>query len=1363
MPDIIEATFPIANSAADQRRERALADSQRATFAQGFGAVLDEQFASTIGFAWGAAGIPNDPAYKLDQKKLDELADGVHPSLRPMFARAGSSEEAQVIRLRALELTENMNTLGSMGFTGTALQIGASIADPITLGVGLATGGFGSAAVTGGRLARIGALIRSGVVAGVPFAGLEAFKSSQDPRITGVDIARSAASGFGFGVAGTLSKSAGRAVRFVAGGAGGAAGEVSVDLAAAALGEDLNSNDILYGVAQSFVLNGVMNALHSTRSGAGKQLDAKMAQAGRNITKRIEAEDLSSVGASVTPKGEAYLRAVTPDDTAAVIHNSPEFQEVREALGIDPAFSRDRAQLENTKTELEEILRTRPAINPARPGFEFPAKKFRSGPITKINEGTASPTLGSDLLKDLLGPDGTPEPAPARETTIFDEKPELLLMMSRREYQQATAPKPPAINDLVIKLPDPEPRGERVLEELASLVRRGKATVTVDQPTHHKIGFTFDPAKKTLTYTEPAPTAPRTVAEAIAKDKDAKAAASVQESSVGAATENEIKLITARREAFEKRQAKKRFGDLDLSIANSAAPSLAKVGPIPLRFDMPGLAGQSEVPSIVKASNMLGADPLPKADGSPSLFTAPEWQTATHDDIVARYFTREDAVRAAYIKAANEAGAEVMPLNQWREEVTKAKRRPRGEYTNDPHINEMADFMRAHTDEVFDIARRHGVKGTQNVQAGDTYVTRIGNRPKIDELSADPEIQAEDGIRRLMGEAILKGSEDLTPEQADFMGQAWIKNISIGHEGGDVQRARMFTSDDAEVMAQSLRDTFGDKISETTIEQLVYLNTPRKGESGKIARLKRRIGMDETHSITLKSGRKISVEDLLENNSAVVMQKYSREMTGAAALTEALENLKLEPGENLSTIPQLEERLYRDAEAMGYKRDQVRADVNIVVTMAKQTAGYPLSENTQAVRAFRMLREMQFIRVMSGISSGIQNFGEIAEAISETGARALLKQAPAVGEMFARGRDGQLTNRHFRELERFGLGVDRINRRVLPRTGVDEGTQVSMGKAEELVAKGQRFAADVSGQSIGTSVMQKSVGGAILDWWGDAADRGQLASEKRLAGMGLKPEMAQRILDQLKEHKTLVEGPGGGKYTATNFENWTDVEAATNFRNAVVKQTNRLILRNNPTAYAKWMTTEWGKVIAQLRTYAFGAWTNKLLYNVKMADAQALVSLGISSVAAAGTYMLRTYLDSIGNPDRENFLANRLAPDKVLMAGFSRAAYSSLIPTAVDTVWHDMMGREAMFSYARGSGIEGGALLGNPTVQWAGKAVRIPSAVFGPALSDYDFSKGDVNTLKTGLFIPRIYGVENALSQLVDRLGLPEQSTTNSR
>lgn len=805
--------------------------------------------------------------------------------------------------------------------------------------------------------------------------------------------------------------------------------------------------------------------------------------------------------------------------------------------------------------------------------------------------------------------------------------------------------------------------------------------------------------------------------------------------------------------------------DFSLATLTSARSTMAKVVRLKYapgqsfdvgltRWDMPGMVGQSPIASIRRVNNAVGPDPLFKDDMTVN-YTAPQWIDERMGAHIGAAEPMNDAVYARYRAAEKAAGRRPMSNDDFMKAVTKAKRRlARGASLSefDSHVLEVEAAAGKRTNDLLDLSRRHGVVGAEDFNADPHYAPVIWDRSKMDAAAV---IHGEAGVLETLAAAIRIDQPELDARQAVRVAKMVWTKAGLNDNQSEFRRANFLREATREELLQALREANPDLSDDevAAILKIVRNQEPAGGE----ARFKRRTEMDHTYVHDFGDGRKLSVEDMLENNWEILERHYADHMIRSSAMAEVYRAAS--PGDTpAKSIKGLIEALKRDAEKLGYKPEDYQNDLGKLEVMLRIAAGSPLSDHKAPhVRAARTLRNMQVFRTLSGIGTGLQNASEMVGAVQQAGFGALLRQMPALGTVFKRGADAQLSNELVREIQTMtGLGTDWITRRVMPRMADDAGAITPAGRIERGAAQLARLGTAASGIAAGHTWMQRSIGELIAQRWLDTALSGKQLSARRLASLGVNEAQGKAIAGFMQKYATKEKGWAGYRLIALNLERWGadegGIEAASILRQSISREARRLILVNSPASYSRWMTTETGKTLAQLRTFAFGSWTNKLLYGIQQRDVSNFIHIGVGTVAAGLTYMLRTYIDSIGRSDQARFLRERLSTSEIAKASFSRAAYSALIPTMVDTVVSDIGGRPQVFGQARTTGLEGGALFGNPTWDWLNRSMKAMGSVQAPFASDYDFSRRDVENLRAALWIPRFYGLNQIIQQLTKDL-----------
>jgi len=213
-----------------------------------------------------------------------------------------------------------------------------------------------------------------------------------------------------------------------------------------------------------------------------------------------------------------------------------------------------------------------------------------------------------------------------------------------------------------------------------------------------------------------------------------------------------------------------------------------------------------------------------------------------------------------------------------------------------------------------------------------------------------------------------------------------------------------------------------------------------------------------------------------------------------------------------------------------------------------------------------------------------------------------------------------------------------------------------------------------------------------------------------------------------------------------------DQDAASAFIDGIDRYSRRIIQENGAGMQHRWMSHPMGRAMFQFRSFVAGAYTKQLLSGIHHRDLETVSSWLMSMFFGGLSYVGATYINTIGSKDRERLLAERLSPDAIGAASFSRAGFSSFMPGAADSVLK-FAGYEPVFSFGRTTGLASDFFFGNPTIDaidraWAGGSGALQAATS----SDYDFSQQDYNKVKGLLFFQNATLVRNFLNSFGDTL-----------
>jgi hypothetical protein len=235
------------------------------------------------------------------RERLEQAAEGIDPDLWEQLPDARTEFQLAALTSELRAKSERRRTLAEAGWGGAAANIGAQILDPISVGAMLATGGFGAAASAGRAgffASRLGMATRAGLINAAPTAAGEAIRASEDPSISGFEIAANIASDAVFG--GTVSALAGasRLTRFgVVGGATGlTAGTIT------AMDSDAEEGSVFAAFALSSLIPGAFAALPRA-AGTTSPIDDALTEVGQRMVQRADVAIATAAGTPLTEKG----------------------------------------------------------------------------------------------------------------------------------------------------------------------------------------------------------------------------------------------------------------------------------------------------------------------------------------------------------------------------------------------------------------------------------------------------------------------------------------------------------------------------------------------------------------------------------------------------------------------------------------------------------------------------------------------------------------------------------------------------------------------------------------------------------------------------------------------------------------------------------------------------------------------------------------------------------------------------------------------------------------------------------------------------------------------------------------------------
>ena len=873
------------------------------------------------------------------------------------------------------------------------------------------------------------------------------------------------------------------------------------------------------------------------------------------------------------------------------------------------------------------------------------------------------------------------------------------------------------------------------------------------QATGHTISETLTPAGQKLH-------AERIAADAAQAAANAEAPTGVRVS-IGAASPQELASI----EAHNARRAewnKPRLGT-DLFVTDPTDAHAMYGG---ARFSMVSYVSDSPLPDVRKAANVVFSDALPKVDGRGGAQVM-SWVESRRAALAGRANIETENAHATHIKYAIDNGLTPMTAEQFRTASTRAVRRDPALIT-DPGIKQAIAQDDAAYIAAGRMRLRHGVNGW------DQFEFRPGYRPVI----YDPEAvlsmvktYGEDQVIRVISNAIKARSATIDSEMADIIAGAVVKR-QTGKLFGNERLDATILDGDPEQLRDAIKH-YAPGISEAKVDAIIYdAGGLKDSEAGKSPRARRRIDMDhalETPVLNQKTGitDPLSVEAMTVQDSVILRHAYEAQGVHESALATTLQSLTNHFEQPAKTIPEYLRRLQKQGEdaSKGTLTQAQRADLvqdlHRLEVGLNSIAGLSNDKNPGLAAAARTLNQVNFVRLMGGLGTGMQNLADMGSVLGQTGIRMAIEECPHIlniVRLFRDSKTGQVNTPLLRQLETWGVGMERAARKPVARMSTVDGSALTTNRGELWLAKASNFTADIGGQAPGTRWMQLTTGELMVQKWAEHAFQGRALSPTMLQMMDIDPAMLKRINEGLKNPAVAVTGKsmfGNTRIRSVDIEAFSriDNEAAARFVQAIVTESRRLVQVNDPTQYAAWMNSELGRVATNLQRYNVVAWEGKTLR--KGAElrngeyAQVASTLLATSLASIALYTARTYYQSIGRPDRDKFLQERLShsalygKDGALWSnGVGRADYMSLLPGVIDIPF-GLLKEQGPFAYKSSSGRRASLVEGIPAVNLGDTVLNAAPIPFMGLTPRKQISRGEFHNAEQ--LVPDYLNVRNGL------------------
>jgi len=1338
----------------------ASAQSESVGFLASFPAAWRENFLSEAAHAAIAPAFPVDPNWSPKRTDIDAVTEGIDENLWYKYENAVSADHLYSIYIDNLSRMDRRRTIQQAGWSGVFARVVAELPEQAIIGI--LSGGLGSVAGAT-RAARFANYARAGFLAGVPAAGMEAFRASVNPDIKGRDVAIAGLSAFGGTVGGAIGSSAGGGFFRVGAGVG-----IGSALPTPIIGglTGMDRNEIILGSSAALLVGGAFGGLGGMAEARG----------------RIKPQPASSQAAEAALR-EIHDRATVIDAVLGVLDRRPKM-----ATGLT-----DMPLVSMSYATLDDI--TSPGGFATLKEYFGPPPDQRLGPIAgRLSEFPDLNPQGQATARTLsFGLEATPDQVARRQTAITglrkldgQEQARLdaldRLFPGAEELQaqavasnaEAVAGKRAVTDGRTVDIIDANDIDPLFADTLGLTVDELKATLEANftRKFAKEFGYTFSrkrmeakragvlemvealdddlPAGVTALTSDdinaknsPFDARLNTAAEALAD------AANPPSPAMGAASPNDPAFVgdpgtTAPLDNLEP-------GMFLVHTIGDEVPWAAGIRKWTSARAMKVVASASKNPIARIAANVLGFDNISRVDARTGELVGVRGAGGRWAEFHSEGMNNPYQVRLLEAYNTHRKMGGTLSEAEFAESVAKAVRRfdtPKyAEYENIPGIKEgVAAYQESASKPSAAVMYKHGITGAETT-ANPNHVLREWLQWKIREMSKK---YGYDEVIKALAKAYSLKNPDDPPEIAALVARYIHKNggsHEYRHPGLDMLDGEL------EVVLKTMTDQ-GEK--DALVKLFRERVAARKAQKGVPTALRDRIDLDEAYVHTTARGEKFAIEDLLENNIAVLGKKQIRRAHGSVVHKELMRRLSVENGVQLKTIDDLKKYLQITGKKEEMSDFAIGWDIAHIEAMYRDAVGIPRVTDPKFLpiaRVGRMIRSALRSTLLTSHYYTATNAGEPTSHLVtdiKTAAPALI---PAISELAERSANGTLSNKNARMFEFMtGRGSSWISERThvieTPTSGVD----AALAKIENAVSDTGRFASRLTLAQQTQDYFYRVMGDEMQHRIGEWILSGKRPNSALLREFGWTDAQWDLIAKSGRPHVESMTGPNGRKYLVLNQEKWSP--EAFSFLEAGIWASLDNGFTNPGSASRSWLSnSEVGRFLFQFRDFMFFSldtkWATTAFAFMEGDKATAAARFASRFVAGAiwsyALYSIATYIKSLGRPDAEEYRQKKMENAWAIAVG--RTSYSAVIPAVVDGA-RSMVGADPIFSAGRASGIQGGGLGSIPVVDFANRSIpAMGKLVRRPFVEDEDISVQDVMAATRGIpfffqYEPLTKGVE---------------------
>ena len=254
---------------------------------------------------------------------------------------------------------------------------------------------------------------------------------------------------------------------------------------------------------------------------------------------------------------------------------------------------------------------------------------------------------------------------------------------------------------------------------------------------------------------------------------------------------------------------------------------------------------------------------------------------------------------------------------------------------------------------------------------------------------------------------------------------------------------------------------------------------------------------------------------------------------------------------------------------------------------------------------------------------------------------------------------------------------------------------------------------------------------------------------------GFDKETIDAIYKEVKKHGKFKNGSSDFQLEKLGIEDW---DAGVRHKMTMIMDnvTRRAILQGDEATRRAWMNSPFAKMLLQFKSFGMYSLSKDFLFNIHTRDMRGAMAIAGSMGSGLMSYMALTYMGSIGRPDRDKYLEERLSTDALLRAAVARSGMGFL--TMMFDTGMILGGQDPLFIHARSANAlspTGHLMSQFPSLGVVDRASRLIGGTTSDLWNYGTLSKESFNTF-TGL-APQFFFVTPTLRGMAENFKAKDQ------